>query len=396
VRSSRALLALAVLASSVASLAACAKPISFIVLDLQSSDPNRDILEVKEVVVTVTQGTSLHKTLTYPAKPSGGVLTITQDANVNTLSVSFSAGHTGSVDVSVTVKDASGCTVGFVGGVSVSIREGGSVAAPPVLLVPQKDCTVPDGGVDAGGDTFPGCDPAAPGLMCPATDTCQVNCMTQKGECTAGGKGGPGAACTTNKDCAPGEQCFDYSSSGCTGVRVCLRFCHDDVTCQGSATGSTTDAGTTDAGTTDAGDGGAEAGAASASGTASLCQGLVPCQSGLTGYHTCTFGCDPRQVAIAAGKSGCPTGLACMVVASMDQVDCACPEATRKGVDGDDCAGGAQCAPGYICNMMSDAKKCRAVCRCDAKGMTCQAPNDCTNGKVCSALTNDTTFGVCL
>jgi hypothetical protein len=89
-------------------------------------------------------------------------------------------------------------------------------------------------------------------------------------------------------------------------------------------------------------------------------------------------------------------GLSCVVVGSMDQVDCACPEASRTGHDGDNCTGGADCAPGFICNLMGATEKCRAICRCDAKDTTCTAPNDCTGGKVCTALTNDTTFGACL
>jgi hypothetical protein len=80
----------------------------------------------------------------------------------------------------------------------------------------------------------------------------------------------------------------------------------------------------------------------------------------------------------------------------MDQVDCACAEASRNGTDGVDCTGGADCAPGYICNLMAGTKKCRAICRCDSKAMACTAPNECGGSKACTALTNETTFGVCL
>ena len=132
-------------------------------------------------------------------------------------------------------------------------------------------------------------------------------------------------------------------------------------------------------------------------GTRSVCQGPVQCGTLVTGYHTCTFGCDPRQSAIAEKTTGCPTGLACLIVGNMDQVDCTCAEKTRTGTDGADCTGGAQCAPGFICNMMGGTQKCRAVCRCDANGMACTAPNDCTAmGRTCTALTNDTIFGACL
>jgi hypothetical protein len=219
--------------------------------------------------------------------------------------------------------------------------------------------------------------------MCPAGDTCQIDCTKGKGECTPGGTGGPGAPCTTNMDCAPGSQCFDYSATGC-GVKICLRFCNEDSQCPAS--------GSTDGGA--ASDGGADS---SGVPTKSVCQGVVPCGTVATAYHTCTFGCDPRAAAITANATRCPTGLSCLVVGNMDQVDCACPEATRKGTDGADCAAGADCAPGFICNMMGGTQKCRAICRCDAtQGMTCTPPDDCTGGKGCTALTNETTFGVCL
>jgi hypothetical protein len=45
---------------------------------------------------------------------------------------------------------------------------------------------------------------------------------------------------------------------------------------------------------------------------------------------------------------------------------------------------------------MGDARTCRALCRCNANLMNCTVGNECTGGKLCSALMNDTTFGVCL
>jgi hypothetical protein len=373
---------LLVLAASVAG--ACSKPKSFIVLTLRSAAAT-DIVGVMEVDVTVTQAPSLSQFLKYPPK-DGKPFTINM-VNTNDLSVSFTGGRSGPVDLSVAVKDASGCTIGFLGNISVSIREGDIASTAVALQAQPADCqpTV-DGGVDAGGDVFPGCDPVTPALACTSAQTCQVNCTTQKGECTAGGTGAPGSPCMMNSDCAPGSQCFDYAGTGCA-VKVCLRFCNDDKACAPAAV-TVTDAGASDGG-------GAEAGASSA-GPGSVCQGLVPCGTALTAYHTCTFGCDPRAKAAAAGSSGCPAGLACLVVGDMDQVDCACAEATRTGVDGDDCATGAQCAPGFICNEMGTTKKCRAICGCNAKNMACTAPSDCPGGKTCAALKNDTTFGVCL
>ncbi len=407
---SRGWLTLALLAAAVGG---CSKPKSFIVLTLHSADAT-PIPGVTAVVVTVTQGTSFSKQLTYSVGSGKAPLVLNQ-VNTNDLSVSFSGARSGPVDLSVKVFDASGCAVGSFDHLSVTIRQGEVVSANVPLTA--QSCLTSDGGVgvDGGGDggsgdAFPGCDPVMPICTVPG-DTCQVDCTTQLGECTQGGTGGPGTPCKTNKDCAPGAQCFDYAGTGCA-VKVCLRFCNDDNGCMSPTAdgGAVAEAGAPDAAAQDAAapDGGdahgVEGGASSASGASSgprsVCQGLVPCGQVITAYHTCTFACDPRQVAAAAGATRCPAGLSCLVVGDMDQVDCACAEGSRTGVDGADCAGGADCAPGYICNLMADnsgtnTKKCRAICRCDAKDMSCTATNECGN-KTCSALKNDATFGVCL
>ncbi|HVU50959.1 MAG TPA: hypothetical protein VHL80_09755 [Polyangia bacterium] len=380
---SRAWLGLSTLAALAAvSGGACHKPKSFIVLNMHSAD-ERQISGVTRVVVNVSQpASSLDTTLTYPVK--NGPLVINQ-TNVNDLSVSFTGGRSGPVVLDVDVyDDAQNCKVGTVQGASVSIRQGDVVSS--AIDLEALSCETADGGVDAPeGDAFPGCDPAEPGLVCASTETCQVDCKTNKGECTAGGTGGAGAPCAKNLDCAPGLQCFDYSGTGCA-VKICLRFCNGDDACGSGAADAGQGPSSSDAGA----DGGA-----AAPGPRSLCQGQVPCGDVITAYHTCTFACDPRQLAVAAGATRCPAGLSCLVIGSMDQVDCACAEASRTGKDGDDCTGGASCAPGYICNSMADTKKCRAICRCDAKDGACTAANEC-GGKGCTALTNETTFGVCL
>jgi hypothetical protein len=385
VRSSAALLVLA--ASTAAALGACGKPKSFIVLDLKSTT---QIAGVTEVDVTVEQPPSLSKMLSYPVKGDAGTMLVINSVNTNNLSVSFTGGRSGPVTLGVTVLDSNKCVLGGASGITVPIRQG-DIVQVGVGLEAHTGCTKTDGGTVVDGsesDAFPGCDPAAP--LCPAGDTCQVNCTTMMGECTPGGTGGSGAPCNSNMDCEPGAQCFDYSGTGC-GVKICLRFCNGDDVCQtgGAAAASASDGGAGDAG-------GAEAGASPSTGTQSACKGLVPCGMTLTPYHTCTFGCDPRAVAAAAETTGCPKGLSCLVVGNMDQVDCACAEASRKGMDGDDCKGGADCAPGFICNMMANSQKCRAICRCNNKDMACTAVNECGGGKSCTALTNETTFGVCL
>jgi len=362
---------------------ACSKPKSFIVLTLRSAEVATPITGVTAVVVTVTQGSALSMTLTYPPK-DGKPLTLDQGFT-NDLSVSFTGARSGSVDLTVSAMNAAGCTVGFLK-LPLAIRQGG-VTPATVDLAPQNDCSAVDGGVDGGGggDVFPGCNPVTPACMI-AGDTCQVNCTTHSGQCTPGGTGAPGTICLHNSDCAPGSQCFDYSTTGCN-VMVCLRFCDNNQGCSprpGDA-GVAADAAAVDGG------------GASAAGTQSVCEGTVSCDGKATAYHTCTFACDPRASAVTTRTSGCPTGLSCLVVGNMDQVDCACPGASLKGKDGDPCMmGGAQCGPGFVCNMMGGVSTCRPICRCDAKGMTCMAPNNECGDKICSALTNDTTFGVCL
>ncbi len=375
-RSSRASVFSAALLSLVAlSLATgCAKPKSYFVLKLESGTP---IVDIRTVVVDVHQSDTLSKTLTYRADPAIAL----DETHPSDLSVSFSGGQSGSVSFHVTVNDRYNCKVGESSTDTTGIIKGGSVGEVIIALSAFGGCSTRDGGAPDGstGDAFPGCDPVSP--VCGPGKTCQVNCTKSVAECTAGGSGAPGALCATNADCAAGSQCFDYSGTGC-GVKLCLRFCNND---NGCATGPSPDAGTTDAG------GGATVG------TRSLCAGPVQCGGSNTSYHTCTFGCDPRETAASAGTAGCPKGLSCLVVADMDQVDCACADKNRVGLDNTPCTSSAQCAPGYICNQMSNAKVCRAICRCDATGMTCNAPNDCkAAGKSCAALTNDTTFGVCL
>lgn len=397
------LVALPLVAGALA-LSSCRSPSkSFVILTLRSADP-APITDVTEVVVVATQGATLTKTLMYPPRDKP-TISIDQ-TNTTDLSVSFSGGQSGTVSLEVSALNAAGCTIGE--GAATALIRKGDIATASVDISVENDCTTADGGVDATGDAFPGCDPAAPVCSTP-TQTCQVNCDKRVGECVAGGTGAPGASCSTNADCAPGSQCFDYSGTGCN-VKVCLRFCNDDNMCGTSMT-SGADAGASDASSSlsDASadaqaDGGADATTApstggmgaAAVGARSYCQGPVECSGVATAYHTCTFACDPRPAAIAGKTTGCPSGLACLVVGDMDQVDCACAETTRTGTDGATCTGSVDCAPGFICNLMGDVRACRPICRCDRQGMTCMAGNECTGGKFCSALTNDTTFGVCL
>ena len=84
-----------------------------------------------------------------------------------------------------------------------------------------------------------------------------------------------------------------------------------------------------------------------------------------TAYRTCTFACDPR----GAATIGCPTGLHCFVVDTMDQVDCACTAATQTQTEGQACTRGSDCAPGLICDRSTT--KCQKVCKRGAGSSDC-------------------------
>jgi len=376
-RSRASVIAIATATLALGGLGACSEsPVSFVVLSLQSATAT-PIPGVDKIRVSVAKGQTQMRVLTYDGKGA----TIDQ-VTMNTLSVGFSSGESGLITFDVDVMNAAGCTVGH-GTTSKDIAVG-AVATATVALAAGTIC-VPDGGApDSGGPeggVLPGCDPVNPsstsaGTMCTATQTCQVNCMPASGasprnECTMGGSGAPGATCNSNADCQPGTQCFNYAVTGCA-TKVCLRFCNTNQDCAAFGAGG--------------------------GGPGSFCEGPVMCPSFLTAYNTCTFNCDPRAAA-AATRGGCPGALACVMPGSMDQVDCACPEATRTKRENEACTGAADCAPGLLCNMMGTTRVCRPICRCDANaaGTCTNTTPDCpTTGTVCRPLTNNTIYGICL
>jgi hypothetical protein len=374
--SSRPLLvSMAALALALAAGGCSDAPVSFIVLTLQSATVT-PISGVQTIRVGVSKGTTQMRTLTYDGKGA----TIDQ-VTANTLSVGFSSDERGTINFDVDVMNGAGCIIGH-GMAEKAITPGGianatvSLAAGTVCI---SDGGVPDGGPEGG--VLPGCDPvnpqsAATGTMCTATQTCQVDCMPPSGapprnECTAGGSGAPGTTCNTNADCQPGTQCFNYAVTGCA-TKLCLRFCNTNDDCAAFGAGG--------------------------GGPGSFCEGPVMCPTFLTAYHTCTFNCDPRAAA-ASTRGGCPGALVCVMPGSMDQVDCACPEATRTKLENQACTTSADCAPGLLCNLMGTTRVCRPICRCNANsaGACTAMANDCpTSGTSCQPLTNNTIYGICL
>jgi len=371
--------------------AGCSSPESYIVLNLTAK--TTPITGVANIEVDVSSPSMPTRTLLYPTH---GTDQMTIDQTRRNLSVGFSGSDTGTIGFDVFPLNDVGCRIG-TGSTRQAIKKG-AVAFSDVLLDATLDCTHKDGGSSDGpiGTPLPGCDPVHPQgtdggaaadggatsdggaatTACTSTQTCEVDCTPDAGQprnqCIPAGAGAPGAACTFNSDCQVGSQCFDYSSLGCNGVRVCLKFCDTDPEC--AAVG------------------------AAGSGPGSVCQGRVMCPSFLTAYHTCTFNCDPRATAVST-RGGCPAGLACVMPGAMDQVDCTCPETSRTKHEGDACTSAADCAPGFICNRMDATMTCRAICRCDANssGGCMATANDCpTAGTSCHAVTNDTMYGICL
>jgi hypothetical protein len=359
------------------------QPVSYIVLSLTTTPP-ASITGVADIQVDVSDGLRLMQSLTYHASPEA---TIDQD-HVNTLSVGFTNGETGNITFNLKALNSRGCVIGMpTAATKQDIKKGGTAYAPMTTLTPTTICTNTDAGTPEvpEGTPLPGCDPVDPQstaagvTTCTSTQTCKVDCTPPdaapaRNSCVAGGSGLPGTPCPNgNADCQPGTQCFDYTSIGCNNVKLCLRFCNSNSDCTAFGAGG--------------------------AGPGSVCQGPVMCPAFLTAYHTCTFSCDPRAAA-AASRGGCPTGLACVMPADMDQVDCGCLEASRTKREGEACASAADCAAGFICNRMSGNLTCRPICRCDANaaGTACTATtNDCpTAGTTCHAVTNNKIYGICL
>lgn len=343
---------------------ACSTPQqSFIVLVLQSSS-STPITGIAQIEVVASKGTDGDQTLHYAANN----LSIGQDADVDTgtLSVSFSGTETGDVTFQITALDGRGCPLAE-GTAIVTIKRGAvNEAVVPLAMDSQSQCGADGSAPDAAtGVTFAGCDPANPLGVCPATSTCQLECQAMVNGCTQAGGGGAGAACQSNSDCAPGSQCFSYSSLGCS-TAICLRYCANDLACGGATDGGV--------------------------GPGSFCRDPVTCGNVATAYHTCSFSCNPSAAAATAAATGCPAGLACLMPGN-DEVDCACPESTRVGREGTACASAAACAPGFVCS----AQTCRAICRCDAQSGICSAPDSCpTAGTQCTVVPHQTIYGLCL
>jgi hypothetical protein len=349
----------------------CSSPQSFIVLVVESVPPT-PIAHVATLSVVVSKGTTEMKTLTFPANDLT-LPSVASDAGVGpgTLSVGFSGGESGDITFTVQALDAQGCDLG-VGTAIVTLKIGASnegiVELEPGTGCPTDGGAPGTGGAD-GGSAFGGCNLVHPQCAV-AGQTCQVDCTAKVNSCLTGGAVAAGGVCQSAGDCLPGTQCFNYANLGCA-IKICLPFCGGAGDCAAFA------------------DGGA--------GPGSFCRDPVSCPNATTAALTCTFSCDPTAAAVT-NRGGCPTDLACLITGTLDQVDCACPETTRTGTEGQTCASAANCAPGQQCNAQSGAQTCRPICRCDAANGSCTATATAcpTAGTHCTPVSTETIYGICL
>jgi hypothetical protein len=304
--------------------AACSSGKSFAVVKVRSD--SGDFPNVAQFVVYVTNEPGRRDTLYYPRSPGGPYRVSTTDSV--DFSVSFSSSYLGTLGLGVAPRDAQGASLGY-GEASKKIVPG-EVIQMEILVV--RDALPPPTGDDAGAP--PPCDPTST-TSCGANSTCYVRCEgTQSaGTCTPAGLGQPGQACTGNKDCAPGSQCFEYACG-----KICMKFCKGDLEC---------------------GEG--------------RCSTMVPCGTTATPHRVCSQPCDPR----GEGTTGCQSGLRCFLFDG-ENAACDCPGANRG--DGEPCQGVRDCRPGLVCLEMEGAvRACRPLCKLAEAG-------GCTPDRTCTRL----------
>jgi hypothetical protein len=288
-----------------------------------------------------------------------------------TFSVSFETARRGVLEVGVTPLSiglqalaygagAQFIDPGHVARVTVVVVPG---ALPPATLDP-RDGGAGDAGAGGAADGGVGdgaspsavftCEPTSPST-CGAGRTCFVGCRGEMatGLCTMGGTTPAGGACTDNKDCEPGSQCFEFPCAGAaTKPRMCMRFCRQDGDC----------------------------------GADRRCFTNVPCGTAPTTHKVCSHSCDPTGEA----TTGCPAGLHCFIFRG-ELPDCDCRGRTRTGGDGEPCEDTSNCQPGYLCvSAGPTGRTCRPLCRLDT--------GVCPAGRACAKLSEPDykTFGACL
>jgi hypothetical protein len=197
------------------------------------------------------------------------------------------------------------------------------------------------------------CDPVAQS-GCPAGHKCRVTAVGQG--CIPDGTVALGQSCNmTADDCIHGTQCIADPTT--PTVAVCRQLCNTDADCTQPA-------------------------------PAGEAANVPRCLLTLDSAHVCTIACNP---VLAAGDSGCVSGLACTVsgtVAVGAYTDCYLSDSSSN-LPGSSCSLPQNgCAPGSFCAHASQGMgTCREICRTGVAG-------DCTMYS-CSALPGATGLGDC-
>jgi hypothetical protein len=187
-------------------------------------------------------------------------------------------------------------------------------------------------------ETAPGaCSITAPS-GCAANESCTLGCGDAGPvlSCQLAGTKKEGEVCSTG-ECEPGTQCM---RTAC-GVSLCNRLCRTDAAC----------------------------------GAVRCLTVPISCSVLDTDVRVCAHPCDPTGTA----QTGCVPGLRCLMFPG-EIPSCDCAVASRTKGDGEACATGDDCLPGFFCVANETVGGTGSLCRalCTLGGTDCAAPRTCT------------------
>jgi hypothetical protein len=236
------------------------------------------------------------------------------------------------------VTDASGCAAWQTTVALPSQGSTPSAGADSLAPTPAANCA---------------CDPVAQ-TGCPAAQKCLVN--SSGPGCAADGTVALGQACNAAADdCIHGTLCIADPTT--PSLAICRQLCRTDADCTQAA-------------------------------PAGELGNVAHCLITLSSAKLCTVACNP---VLAAGASGCASGLACTLTTSpmvATYTDCYLSDSSAN-MPGSSCSIPQNgCAPGAYCaNAAQGSGTCRQACRSGV-------PSDCSMYS-CAALAGSTGLGDC-